>query len=300
MVNYDPHDWYSHLCDIKGSMIREIIGRVLTCVIWSLLVVALEEYALRPYELSLAIPETAHSLVGVALGLLLVFRTNASYDRFWEGRKQWGAIINECRNLARAASVYIASAPDLVRPLLLWTTAFTFATMNRLRGQADLGAMATRFPADELRAVLAENHTPLAVSRRMTGLLAEARRRGEISDYVLMSLDQNVQLLIDYMGACERIRNTRIPYAYMVHLRRALILYCFTLPFALVGRFGWLTSLAVLLVAYVLYGIEEIGVEIEDPFGRDDNDLPLEQFCETIDANLASVAEAVEAKGDTP
>jgi ion channel-forming bestrophin family protein len=320
MINYDPHDWRSHLCDIQGSMIREIIGRVLTCVLWAFLVVAIEEYFLVPRRLSLAIPETAHSLVGVALGLLLVFRTNASYDRFWEGRKQWGSIVNESRNLARGASVYLAAAPDLLRPLLLWTSAFTYATMDRLRGKraqsavalfrqkatddpspvpgtAELGATAARLPADEVHRVLAGNHLPLAVSRQISGLLATARDRGAISDYVMIALDQNVQLLIDYMGACERIRNTRIPYAYMVHLRRALIVYCFTLPFALIGRFGWMTGLAVMMVAYILYGIEEIGVEIEDPFGTDENDLPLEQFCETIEANLMGVAEEVEREG---
>jgi putative membrane protein len=320
MINYDPHDWRSHLFDIQGSMVREIIGRVLTCVLWACFIVAVERYVLVPRGLSLAIPETAHSLVGVALGLLLVFRTNASYDRFWDGRKQWGAIVNESRNLARGASIYLAAAPDLVRPLLVWTSVFSWSTMLRLRGKTpqgaialfgtqsaetlpsvagvfELGAIAARMPAGEVRAVLAENHVPLAVARQITRLLSEARRRGAISDYVMIALDQNVQSLIDYMGACERIRNTRIPFAYMVHLRRALILYCFTLPFALVERFGWLTSLAVLLVAYVLYGIEEIGVEIEDPFGNDENDLPLEQFCETIEGNLMGVVEAVQRAG---
>jgi putative membrane protein len=299
MVNYDPHDWYNHLFDIQGSMIREITGRLLTCVLWAMAVVAVHHYFFAPRGLSLAMPETAHSLVGVALGLLLVFRTNASYDRFWEGRKQWGAIVNESRNMARSASVYLATAPDLIGPLLLWTSAFSWATMYRLRGKAQLGANASALPAEDVRTVLAANHPPLAVARRITQQLAEAHRRGAISDYVLISLDQNVQLLIDYMGACERIRNTRIPYAYMVHLRRALILYCFTLPFALLDRFGWGTSFAVLLVAYVLYGIEEIGVEIEDPFGEDTNDLPLEQFCATIEENLRGMADAQE-KGAPP
>jgi putative membrane protein len=241
-------------------------------------------------------PETAHSLVGVALGLLLVFRTNASYDRFWEGRKQWGAMVNESRNLARSASVHLAAAPDLVRPLLMWTSVFAWATMHRLRGRSELGAIAAQLPPAEVLAVKAEGHGPLAVSRRMTALIAEARRRGLISDYVLISIDRNVQLLIDYMGACERIRNTRIPYAYMVHLRRALILYCYTLPFALLDRFGWGTIVAVLLIAYTLFGIEEIGVEIEDPFGEDLNDLPLDRICETIEGDLKNTAETLEPK----
>lgn len=298
MVNYDPHDWNSHLLDIKGSMIREIIGRVLTCVLWAVGVEVTHVF-LKQHGGSLAIPETAHALVGVALGLLLVFRTNASYDRFWEGRKQWGAIVNESRNFARSASVYLAATPDLVRPLLLWTAAFSWSTMYRLRSQREIGEIAAELPADEVRSVLSENHIPLAISRRMTALLVEARRRETISDYVMIALDQNAQLLIDYMGACERIRNTRIPFAYMVHLRRALILYCFTLPFAFIDRFGWGTPAAVLLVAYILYGIEEIGVEIEDPFGEDENDLPLEQICGTIEENLRGVLAAGQP-GSTP
>jgi putative membrane protein len=100
-------------------------------------------------------------------------------------------------------------------------------------------------------------------------------------------LDRNVQLLIDYMGACERIHKTPLPFAYVVHLRRALLLYCFSLPTGLVNDFGWWTVPANLFVAYTFYGIEEIGVQIEDPFGTDDNDLPLERISASIDATLA-------------
>src|SRR4051812_19377363 len=117
MIVYDSHDWRSHLLDIKGSMVREIIGRVLTCVGWSAVVVACDKYA----SIQIAIPSTVHSLVGVALGLLLVFRTNASYDRFWEGRRMWGSIINEARNLGRGACVRLAG--DLARrdAIVCWT-----------------------------------------------------------------------------------------------------------------------------------------------------------------------------------
>lgn len=295
MINYDPDDWNSHLYDIRGSMIREIFARVATCVVWSCIVVLVHKM-IQPHGWSLAIPETGHSLVAVALGLLLVFRTNASYDKFWEGRKQWGAIVNECRNLGRAVSMHLAGAPELIRPILFWTSAFAWSTMHRLRGEPAIGPVSHELPVDDVQAVLAANHTPLAVSRRITGLLIEARRRGLISDYVQISLEQNVQLLIDYMGACERIHTTPIPFAYMVHLRRAVILYCFTLPFALLSRFDWGTSIAVFLIAYTLYGIEEIGVEIEDPFGQDENDLPLEVICTTIENNLRGVWETIETR----
>jgi putative membrane protein len=118
----------------------------------------------------------------------------------------------------------------------------------------------------------------------------KARDKGLISDIILWELDHNVQQLVDYLGACERIHTTPLPYAYMVHLRRVLILYCFTLPFALVDTFGWLTVPAVLGVAYTFFGIEEIGVEIEDPFGNDLNDLALEDLCAKIAKNLLALS----------
>jgi ion channel-forming bestrophin family protein len=108
--------------------------------------------------------------------------------------------------------------------------------------------------------------------------------------WIVASLDRNVQLLVDDLGGCGRINCTPLPFTYMVHLRRLLIVYCFTLPFALVGAFGWVTLVATLGVAYTLFGIEEIGVEIESPFGNDANDLALEDLCARIARNLLALS----------
>lgn len=282
MIDYDAHEWRRHLLDLKGSMVREIFYRVLSCVAWSAAVVFVHERS----GYSLAISSQGHVLIGVALGLLLVFRTNASYDRFWEGRRLWGSIVNETRNLGRSVSVLLAGDAQLAERTIGWTILFPYATMRHLRGEGGLSPISIALPADDVREVQASNHPPLAVARLITVQLVEARTRGLISDYMFTSLDQNVQLLIDYMGGCERIHKTPLPFAYVVHLRRALIAYCFTLPFALLEQFEWGTLAAVLLIAYTLFGIEEIGVEIEDPFGDDDNDLPLETICATIENNL--------------
>jgi putative membrane protein len=288
MIDYDPHDWWSHFFDIKGSMVREITGRVLSCVAWSAIVVAVSK-SVAP---DIGIPSTLHSLVGLALGLLLVFRTNASYDRFWEGRRMWGAIVNESRNLTRLTAVHLAPEPALRDAITGWTAAFAYASMNLLREKKGIGPAASRLPAEEVAAVVAAEHVPLAIATRITAKLVEARDRGLVSDIVLQMLDQNVQQLIDYLGACERIARTPLPFAYMVHVRRALILYCFGLPFALVREFGWWTVFDTLVIAYVFFGIEEIGVEIENPFGHDDNDLPLEAICATIERNVTALPAA--------
>ncbi|MBC7924965.1 MAG: hypothetical protein H7039_04840 [Bryobacteraceae bacterium] len=285
MIQYDPHKWLDHFFDIRGSLLREISGRVSLCAIWTVGVVT-THFFLFP----VAIPSLLHTLVGTALGLLLVFRTNASYDRFWEGRKLWGGIVNETRNLIRGATVQLAADRELLFELTRWTAVFPQAAACGLRGDSGLGPLSVELPAAEVAAVSGGQHTALAVASRMTATLNLARQRGHISDIIFVGLDQNIQQLVGYLGGCERIRKTPLPFAYVVHLRRALVLYCFTLPFALVSSYGWYTIVDVLVIAYVFFGIEEIGVEIEGPFGTDDNDLPLDAICESIHHNLYAIA----------
>ncbi len=285
MTNYDPHDWTSHLFDVEGSLVHEIIGRVAASVLWATVVTLLEVYGPAWFRV-LTIPETAHALIGASLGLLLVFRTNSSYDRFWEGRKLWGAIVNTTRNLGRQASIWLANDRDIANETIRWTIAFPHATMNRLRGKSGIGPVERDLPAAKVNAVLNSGHVPLATLRQLTELVLESRKRDLIDSHQLQSMDQNLQLLADHCGGCERIRSTPMPFAYAVHLRRALMAFCFTLPLALVEKFGLVTIPATMVIAYVLFGIEEIGVEIEDPFGDDVNDLPLEKICQGIEQNL--------------
>lgn len=294
MIDYDPRQWSSHFLDIKGSMVREIAARVSATVAWSAAVVAFHHFVYRIGASSLT-----HSLIGVALGLLLVVRTNSSYDRFWEGRKLWGSIVNESRNLARASVVILSEDPRLVERVIRWTIAYSWATKSILRNQpATLARENPRLPPAEVAEVVQRGHVPLAIAVKISRCLSEARERGLISDYVQMQLDQNVQLLVDYMGGCQRIVRTPLPFAYTVHLRRALVIYCFTLPLVLVNDYGWYTVLATFLFSYILYGIEEIGVEIEEPFSEADNDLPLDRICESIEQDLLGILAqgTVEAK----
>ncbi len=280
MISYDPHKWRNHFFDLRGSMFLEIIGRVLLCVAWSAAVVCFDKYVVN-----VSISSLLHTLVGSALGLLLVFRTNASYDRFWEGRKLWGGIVNETRNLIRLASVHLGGERDLLVSLTELTASFPQASMHQLRG--------TKIPG-----MLEVQHPPLQIATEMTAILKEGQRRGTLSDIILVSLDQNIQQLVDYLGACERILKTPLPFAYVIHLRRALVLYCFSLPFALVDTFGWGTIFDTLVVAYIFFGIEEIGVEIERPFGCDYNDLPLEEICQSIRDNLFALVNLEQSAPD--
>ncbi|WNG57214.1 hypothetical protein F0U59_22405 [Archangium gephyra] len=273
MIHYDPHHWWRYLFKLRGGILREIVGRLGMFVVWAVAVVWFHKYVRH-----VDVPSTGHTLAGTVLSLLLVFRTNSSYDRFWEGRKLWGGIVNETRNLVRAAALNIPSV-ELVRRLAAWTAVYPYALTRVLRsGGDDLGPAAAVLPPKEIEQIFNTRNAALAVAMRMSAILAEARRAGLISDIIQMEIDRNVQLLIDYQGGCERIVRTPMPFAYMLHLRRTLILFFLGLPFALVEPFGWATVPVILLIAHTFLGIEEIGVEIEEPFGTEDNDLPLEDI----------------------
>lgn len=280
MIEYDPHRWRSHFFDIRGSLVREIAYRVLLCS----LTAAAVSVAFHYHE-DVAIPDKPHSLVGPALALLLVFRTNTANDRFWEGRRIWGGIVNTSRNLRRKADALFKDEPATAARLAEWTIAWFWAARTHLVEEKSVGP-ATQLSAEDQARALAAPHVPSFVASELSNIIADARRRNAIGDIQQQMLDADVQALIDHIGACERIDTTPLPYAYAVHLRRALLLYCVTLPFALVSTFGEWTVLPSLIISYVLIGIEEIGTEIEGPFGRRHNDLPLDRICQRLEANI--------------
>lgn len=282
MIDYDPHKWRTTFFAVKGSRLKVI---ALRSFFVSLGALALTIVHFRFVPVSFPNAAVVHTMVGTALGLLLVFRTNQSYDRWWEGRKLWGAMVNTCRNLARAASVHLEKEPQRLRQILKLTQAFPTATTCVLRQQT---WTPEGLDPSDVESIRTRHHFPTAICQRITYHLEAERKAGRLSDIVFASLDQNNQHLVDIVGGCERIHKTPLPFAYVVHLRRALVLYCASLPVALVASFGWYTVPIVFGVTYVLLGIEEIGVEIEDPFEGDENDLPLERIGEGIQTNVAA------------
>lgn len=283
---YDRQDWWRQLFDVHRSMLPEIFSRVGVALLWTGVV-----YYVHIRILPLDVPNVTHIMVGGFLSLLLVFRTNSSYDRFYEGRKLWGGINNESRNLGRTCDVHLAADPKLRKTVLQWCIELPWAIMHTLRHTE---WTSETLPRDEVDAVKRAAHLPLAVCRKITGLLKTARDRGVISDWVMVSIDSNIQLIVGYLGACERIHKTPLPFAYVVHLRRALVLYIYTLPFSLLSSFGWETFPAMFLISFVLFGIEEIGVELDDPFGKNPNHLSLELYCHGIQKVLTDIIESGE------
>lgn len=286
MIEYNARRWARSLWVVRGTITRRIVWRIAGIAFWSALVMGFDR-AVSP----VGIAPIAHTLIGLAVGLLLVFRTNASYERFWEGRKMWGNIVNESRSVARTTAAFLDRSSPLLEPIVLWTASFSYASMHSLRGASNIGPLASRLPAREVVEVVGARHVPSSVALQVSRLLADARAAGHLTDYVAMQIEGGVTRMIDHFGSCERIRKTPMPFAYVVQLRTVLVVFVLTLPFALVDSFGWSSILYNALIAFVLLGIEEIGVEIENPFGTDPNDLPLEQICSTIEHNLLDLLE---------
>jgi ion channel-forming bestrophin family protein len=267
------------MLDLNAAITRPIIGRSLVVTAWSIVVHVLQR---RGYVGGIG--ASMHMLLGVSFGLLLVFRTNTSYDRYWEGRRLWGVIIEESRHLARLASLYVPIAQR--RECLACLAVAVHSTLANLRGQKDCGPHVESLPPEVRRSVLTAFHAPTAALTHAGRIFRDAVRSGHAPATVLPVVEEPMRSVILSAGGCNRIRTTPIPFAYRVHLRRSLVLYAFTLPFALAGDYDWLTIPSTFALTFILFGIEEIGSSIEDPFGFDPNDLPLEVFQGIIESTI--------------
>jgi putative membrane protein len=289
MIQYDTKNWIAVIFRVHGTVLPRIIGRTLfVAAIGALL-------AWTRVERGLDLPTggTVHAMVGVALGLLLVFRTNASYDRFWEGRKMIGGLVNNCRDLSRQSGAYLAGSSPEVRARVRRQVIALYGTIRHyLRRETDLADLADVLDDAERRALAAHSAPPLLVASWLTETFAAEHRAGRLSPQELQLLDATLGDVIDLWGGAERILKTPVPFAYAHHIKGFLTLFCITSPLALVDAMQWWTPAAAAIVAYGLYGIDEIGVEIEDPFGYDPNDLDLDGAGQTIAKNVGETLKA--------
>lgn len=261
------------------------------------------------------------SMVGVTLGIFLGFRNNTSYDRFWEGRKLWGSLVNTARTLARqyvtlvgpmdklegrltdgTHSLYRGSsiAPDVAsdedtkelltfhREMVRRVAAYVHALRLHLRDEKDYSELASKgiLAEDEVDLLYGESNPPISMLTTMGQRGREAWLRGWVHPMHLRVLEETLTVLCNVQGACERIRSTPIPFTYSALLHRLVHLYCYALPFGLVSHLGAATPLVVAVVAYCFFGLDSVGEEIEDPFGKDANDLPLLQLSTMIEVNV--------------
>lgn len=225
------------------------------------------------------------SLMGVSFAIFLGFRINASYDRFWEARKQWGSVLVDARNLTRMALTAIAPARD-VRPFVLGLIGFASTLRNQLRGQQATQQTEGLLPDTLRRQLVDARSAPTLVLLWLGQWLRDCRAVQPLEPAIAHRMESALDSLSLAMGSCERIANTPLPFAYSVILHRSVYLYCALLPFGLVDSIGWMTPLVVSFVSYTFFALEALSDEIENPFGLEANDLALNAMVAGIDASL--------------
>lgn len=235
------------------------------------------------------IATTPHEYVGVALGLLLVLRNNAGHERWWEARRLWGGIVNQSRNLAISGLSYGPADPHWREKLVRWAAAFSHVARRSLRAERDLPELEPLLGSEETARLVAAQHMPSFVAWKLAVLLREAVEHQGMDRFAFMQIDRERALLIDHLGACERILKTPLPLVYSIKIRRFIFVYLVTLPLAMLHQVGasWLVPVLTALVAYPIVSLDQIGVELQNPFARENlNHLPLDDISRTIEGNL--------------
>jgi putative membrane protein len=295
--------WFRLLFQVRGSTLPKIRGRLFAVFAVAVLVTAASTWL---GGLTIDITTVPFTLISLALGVFLGFRNNTSYDRYWEARKLWGRLVNDARSFARITLTVISDdaalsrhaseleahaqpgqARALQQALIYRVIAFAHALRLSLRNElGDLAALLPFVDTEELTALRVQRNAPLFLAQRLSMLIAEARKRALLRHRDVHLFENLITDLVDVQGGCERIRATPIPWSYTVLMHTIVAAYCFALPFGLVATTKLLTPVVVVLIAYAFLGLDAVGDELEQPFGREENDLPLDAISRTIELNL--------------
>lgn len=288
MIIRKKEHWFKMLFVWHGSVLPGLLPRLFLLFIISLGVVYLRGVI---FSFKVPLNPAPLTLFGFVLALFLGFRNNASYDRFWEGRKLWGALLNTARSLTRQAlTLKNAESKVSVSEFIALLGAFIFALKHQLRGTDAHNDLKERLNEDQLKIVLASKYKPAVIMRLLAEWVQKAKEEGSIDTIQQARFDENFDKLSDIVGGCERIVSTPLPYSYRVLLHRTVYIYCFLLPFGLVDSLRWFTPLIVVFVAYTFVAFEAIADEIEEPFGTDANDLALNTMSVMIDETIHEMA----------
>ena len=286
MIKYNPKIWFKHIISFNHSdTINKLWKELIALGIFTLGIAYIEiKYIGNTEKLSELMQ--VYSLIGFVLSLLLVFRTNTAYDRWWEGRKKWGELVNNSRNLAIKISA-LTDDPEIRTYFKRMISNYVFAMKEHLREGVKLEELDL---TEEEKIELSQfEHKPNYIAQKMYTKLHAMKQSGKLTEENYIVIDVNLKAFSDIIGACERIKNTPIPYSYSMFLKKFIFIYVTTLPLAFVNTFGYYSSLVSIFVFYVLVSMEILAEEIEDPFGKDDNDLPTDDLCQKIKANVSEV-----------
>ncbi|RAJ35407.1 bestrophin family protein [Pedobacter cryoconitis] len=284
MINYNPKDWFTFIFHIhKADTFRKLWPLMLSVAVFSGIIAYTELHFLK-------LAQTAtvknigmmHSLLGFVISMLLVFRTNTSYDRWWEGRRLLGELTNISRNLA----IKIKSLKLGEQEYEYFSYAipkYAFALKEHLREKQYFGKNSFLVEVD------GGKHIPNQVAASLSARVFDLEAAGKISAEQLIILSGDLNRFTDICGGCERIKKTPIPFSYSAFIKKFLFIYVITLPFGWVFSLGYFVIPIVPFILYVLASLELIAEEIENPFGQDANDLPVDEICNNIEKHVGEI-----------
>jgi ion channel-forming bestrophin family protein len=293
MIRYNPKEWFTFIFRLhKSDTIRQLMPLLIGIAAYSAFIAVLEQEVFKLSDNSHVknIP-LMHSLMGFAISMLLVFRTNTAYDRWWEGRKLWGALVNNSRNLAIKLSAILKEDDKNNRTFFSTSIPFfAFSLKNHLQQESTKLAL---FDLDDHGHILEKidqgKHIPNQVAAQLFNRVYHLHQQGKITGDELIILNEELKSFTDICGACERIKNTPIPFSYSVFIKKFIFIYVMTLPFGYVFSMGYYVIPVVTFVFYVLASLELVAEEIEDPFGSDANDLPMEKIASNIKKHVHEI-----------
>lgn len=279
MVQYNPKDWITFIFKFhKSDTFRQLFPMMIFVGIYTGIIGYLEiEYWKLSQDDHLKNITIMHGMLGFVISLLLAYRTNTAYDRWWEGRKLWGSLVNNSRNLAIKLSAILKDENDK-NYFKRMIPNYALVLGNYLRDEET-----AKMLFEGLDLELDHNkHRPNQIAKLLFHKIHDLHQLGKISGDQLIIINVELQSFTDVCGACERIKNTPIPYSYSAFIKKFIFIYVMTLPFGYVFSLGYYTIPVVIFIFYVLASLELIAEEIEDPFGNDSNDLPTAKIASNI------------------
>lgn len=276
---------------VRGSILKRIRLTLLINTLSAILVTVVHG---NFFALKITLTTIPFTLMALPLAIFLGFRNSAAYDRYWEGRKLWGELVLRCRALSRQCQSFIqpadlaqAAEAEAARQRLLYRAiGFVHALRLQLRDQTDCSELRRWVPEADWPRLETASSKHDALMLAMGRELGQCQRQGWIEPCLAANIDSTLSSMTAAAASCERIKGTPIPFSYTLLLHRTAYLYCFLLPFGLVDTIGFMTPFVVAIVAYTFFGLDALGDEIEEPFGLEANDLPLDTLCRTVEVNL--------------
>lgn len=290
MIDYNPKAWFSLIThSYSRHVMRTLRPALLFMAGYSAVCCYLILDVFRLHEKDFHSTIAMHSLLGIVLGLFLVFRTNSAYDRWWEGRKLWGQMVNNTRNLSFKLNAFLPKE-DLENRKYFGRMIpnFVVSVKDYLQKGVIVNSLETTGDnfSEKFKNV---KHIPNMISSMLYDRVNELYVKKAISGDQLLLIDRELKEFSDILGGCERIKNTPIPYSYSMYIKKFIFIYIITLPFGFVTQTEYITIPIVVLISFVMFSVELIAEEIEDPFGNDINDLPTDELTIKIRDNVREI-----------